>query len=259
MENKKKTYLAILTIVTVAAIIFGSVYHILGAIYHFKELFHIGAGGSSEEVNISNDYENVTDIDIDCAMSKVIIQSGDKVNVTFKGRESLSPEVKLSGGELRIKQKDNKDIKLNDANKDNVLTVTVDDDVTLDSLNLVLAMGDVRMDDIEVADLSIDAAMGNVVADDIECSSADLEAAMGNIDMLDSSFSDLKADAAMGNITVDTEQDLEKYDVDASASMGTIKIDGKQITGNKEYKSKAVGDTVGKINLNCDLGNIDLK
>ncbi len=262
MEEKKRIYLAVLTIITVAAIIFGSAYHILGAFYKIGQHFSVGKKGSSEMVDISNDYEDdISAIDIECATSKIIIEAGDKYNVSFKGIEKLSPAVSVSDGRLVVKQKGDRDLDLGDLRdkgQENILTITIDEDRRLENLNLDVAMGDVKMDDVEVDNITIDAAMGNVNADDVECSQVTLSAAMGNITLTDSKFADLKASADMGNIAIDTDEDIKKYDIEASSDMGNVKINGEKVSGKGTYKSEADGAAIGKIVLDCDMGNIDL-
>ena len=266
MEKKKNTYLAIITIITVVAIVAGSIYHIGGAIYDFGSFLggNIGHGseeesaGGSGKADFSESYIDVKEIYIECAMSKVVIEDGDKCEVDYDGIKDLEPKVNLdSDGRLYIKQ--DKEIKAKRMkNSKSELVIRVPED-GVKKLNIELAMGDLQIDGIKSDDLHVEAAAGDVKADDIVTESIDLEAAMGNIDVLDTVFSDLTAEAAMGNITIESERDLSGYDIEAEAALGNINISGEKVSGKGGLNRSATGDRIGSITLECALGNINLQ
>ncbi len=257
-SNIKRIYLAVLTIVTVAAIIFGTMYHILHAFRHFDRFL----SGNSEDSHhneeslseFKGEYDNVTSIDIDCALSKVTIEEGDEFSVEYEGDKKLEPNVSLSGnGTLEIKQEGERTANFKDL--DNELTITVAEDKKLESLTLDLAMGDVKIDDIMAKKITIDAAMGNVNCDDVEADDIYLDANMGNIEMNDIEFKNITADADMGNITIECDN-VSAYDIEASSDLGKVTINGEKVSG--DYRAKATSERIGTIKTSCDMGNIDI-
>ncbi len=257
-SNTKRIYLAVLTIVTVAAIIFGTMYHILHFFKHADDFFfgHPGNSESGEESvsDFNGEYDNVTSIDVDCAMSKVTIEEGDKFAVEYDGDKSLEPTVTLkSNGTLEIRQEGNRTNSLK--NMDNELTITIAEDIKLDYLALDMAMGDVKIDDISAGKITIDAAMGNVNCDDVTADDLYLDANMGNIEVDDVEFKNVTADADMGNITIGCDH-VDAYDIEASADLGKVSINGEKVTGS--YSAKARSERIGTIKASCDMGNIEI-
>ncbi len=261
-DKTKKTYLAVLTLVTVAAIIIGSCIHILNAFYHWKDLFRLPGGHESVEAgttDFENEYDSVKSIKIDCAMSEVTIEEGDSFSVSFEGAERMRPAVsKSDDGTLSIIQ-DGDDHRLPLKDEDNEITITVKEAEKLDRLDINLAMGDVKMDEVYASSINISAAMGNVRGEDLVADDIILDAAMGNIEFSEADFKNLRADAAMGSVSVDCKNDLAAYDITASADMGTIKVGGKNVDGKGKYSTSATGVRIGSINADCDLGNIDIR
>ncbi len=259
-DKTKKIYIAVLTIATVAAILFGTFYHVLNAFYHWRDFLgkpvaHIGKHDAESE--FENEFDNVSAIHIDCAMTKVVIDDGDTFSVSYEGSEKMRPTVTCNDdGTLSIVQKSTRNANLKD--NDNELTITLKEDSKLSDLNIDLAMGDIKIDSINASAVTINAAMGNVRGEDVNADSFDLDAAMGNIELYDAKFNDLDADAAMGNITVECENDIAHFDVDASADLGTVKVNGENVAGKGKYNTSATAERYGKISANCDLGNITI-
>ena len=258
-SSLKNIYLTILTIITVVAIVLGSMYHV-GGFFKKTGSFFSKKGSSGETVTETNDLDpdEIDKLEIDCGLMQVNIKEGGKFSVDFDGDERLKPNIKMSGKTLMIKQKDNNDISLPSLKDDTFLNITVPEGKEFDAITLDVGMGDVKIKNISAKDIDVDAAMGNVEGNDIVAGDIDIDAAMGNVEFYDAEFKNLDADASMGNITVESVNDLSRYDIAADASLGNIDIGGEKVSGSGEYNKNASSEKIGEIDVDCDMGNITL-
>lgn len=227
----KKLYLSIITAITAACIIFGSLYHVVG---WGKRIFSFGSK-DSEEISMSENKEisAFTTLDADISVGNLIVEEGDNYSISIDS-ENIETNYEVSEQTLKIKQK--KDVKVNigvgkNYNCDIVVTVP---DGKLSEINISSNVGDVKLNDLKTSNITVN------------CN-------VGNLEMDETIFDNLTVTADVGNVEIDGTKELADFGYSISCDVGDIEINDE-----KYDKSYNASGSKGQINITSDVGNVEI-
>ena len=208
-----------------------------------------------------------------CTVNFEVKEGSGLMGIEYSGDKKLKPEITFENGKLVATQKIQKSFSIRSYNSPN-LTITIGTDVNLDSLEMNINAGDIKMKNVKGDYLFGDFNAGNIIIKDCTFRKADIDADAGNIQIDDSDFKELKIGTNAGNVQihdtalVDVEvesnfgnveikglDDVNAYDIDCDVDAGAIQV-GNHSTG-RNYSSKGTG--AGSIKVEVDAGNIEIK
>ena len=208
-----------------------------------------------------------------CAVNFEVKEGSGLMGIEYSGDKKLKPEITFENGKLVATQKIQKSFSFRSYNSPN-LTIMIGTDVNLDSLEMNINAGDIKMKNVKGDYLFGDFIAGNIIIKDCTFRKADIDADAGNIQIDDSDFKELKIGTNAGNVQihdtalVDVEvesnfgnveikglDDVNAYDIDCDVDAGAIQV-GNHSTG-RNYTSKGTG--AGSIKVEVDAGNIEIK
>lgn len=208
---KKRIYLSIIYFITLICIIIG----VLGNVFNISPFTRMTMASSGKYIENSSIYDNVSDISIDMNLGSVEIKKGSKLEVIYTGAEKFKPAVSVSGTSLNIEQHVKVHLMTNIKNSDCTLTITIPDNVSLNSIQADLNMGDIKITNCnsDVFNLSVDMGSLKISGMDIDKYSANLSVDLGDIKVNDSTYShsytnnagsgkSINADVNMGDIKI---------------------------------------------------------
>ena len=250
----KKTYLTVLTIITILCIIFGSLYHIggfFGKISHFPFPVPSFSVGRGEEISFEEKYSDISAIDMDVDFMNVRIDShnGSEVVATYTGSDRLKPIIEVKNGTLNITQKQK--VKVSLTSEKTSFTLMLPSDKPLKEVEVDVDMGNVDMNNFITENLIIDTDMGNIEGGNITADNTDISADMGNVSLTGMEFASLGIDTDMGNVDITSKKSLENYAFSCNADAGNININGKKVS--KDYMTTG---SEGTVRIDTDMGNI---
>lgn len=235
--------------------------------------FDMSGEGETADMNAQGE---VKSIKLDLRACSVTFETKDGsglMGVEYSGDKHLKPEVTFENGKLVATQKGNKSFSFRSYNAPK-LTITLGNDVDLESLEMTINAGDINMKNVKGDYLYGDFDAGNIIIKNTTFRKADLEANAGNIQIDDSDFKTLNIETNAGNIQVhDTKltdvdvksnfgnveikglDDVDAYDIDCEVDAGAIQV-GNHSKG-RDYESKGTG--AGSIKVEVDAGNIEIK
>lgn len=208
---KKRIYLSIIYFITLICIIIG----VLGNVFNISPFTRMTMASSGKYIENSSFYDNVSDISIDMNLGSVEIKKGSKLEVIYTGAEKFKPAVSVSGTSLNIEQHVKVHLMTNIKNSDCTLTITIPDNVSLNSIQADLNMGDIKITNCnsDVFNLSVDMGSLKISGMDIDKYSANLSVDLGDIKVNDSTYShsytnnagsgkSINADVNLGDIKI---------------------------------------------------------
>ena len=231
----KRIYLSIIYFITLICIIIG----VLGNVFNISPFTRITMASSGKYIENSSTYDNVSDISVDMNLGSVEIKKGSKLEVIYTGAEKFKPAVSVSGTSLNIEQHVKVHLMTNIKNSDCTLTITIPDNVSLNSIQADLNMGDMDVNNIHA-------------------SSADFSVDMGSLKIVDSAVTNCNSDVFnlsvdMGSLKI-SGMDIDKYSANLSVDLGDIKVNDS--TYSHSYTNNAGS---GKsINADVNLGDIKI-
>ncbi len=252
----KKTYLTVLTIITILCIIFGSLYHIggfFGKISSFPFPVPQLSVGRDKDVSFEEKYNGISAIDMDVDFMNVKIDShnGSEVVATYEGSDRLKPIIEVKNGVLSISQKQK--VKLSLTTDKTSFTLLLPSDNPLKEVSVDVDMGNVDMNNFITEKMSIDTDMGNIEGGNITADSTDISADMGNVSLTGMEFSSLEIDTDMGNVDITSRKNLDNYAFACDADGGNININGTKVS--KDYMTTG---SEGTVMIDTDMGNISI-
>nr|WP_027871309.1 DUF4097 family beta strand repeat-containing protein [[Eubacterium] cellulosolvens] len=255
---KRGVYTAVLSILTIGAIVWGSAVHLFGVSSDFSigkfglPVFHIGSD-NGKKADYTENVDAFKNLDVDVNVAGIRIVEGEKYAVEYRGLERLKPEITQKGDSLKIEQKN--DVKvINLTGKQAEITVVVPKGQSLDDCEIRADLGNVNIKGIKINTLESETDAGNVNASGCDFETVTMEANMGNINIKDCDFEVFSADMDMGNAKLDAACDLDDASFDLHADLGNIKVNGDRVKG--DYKVK--GSDSRKVKISADLGNIKI-
>ena len=196
---------------------------------------------SGKYIENSSIYDNVSDISVDMNLGSVEIKKGSKLEVIYTGAEKFKPAVSVSGTSLNIEQHVKVHLMTNIKNSDCTLTITIPDNVSLNSIQADLNMGDMDVNNIHAS--SADSSIKNITADNN----------MGDIKLTNCGSDVLNLSVDMGSLKI-SGMDIDKYSANLSVDLGDIKVNDS--TYSHSYTNNAGS---GKsINADVNMGDIKI-
>lgn len=238
-------FMKVLGFITVIAIIAGLYIHVFGT------------PGSGNTTTKEDSFQNVKEIEIDGNIFDLTIRDSDSdmVDVRYEGLEKMVPEFKFSNGKLHIVQPD-KNFKVKSMKELNgkcELYISLPVGTKLDKFNCKTEIGDIEADSITAKEFDLHASLGKVQIRELTCEDVDIEANLGDVEIRNASFKEIDIDADLGDIKLDTIANVSDYKVKIKTSLGENKVDGNKVASEYESDGKE-----GKINIECDLGNVTI-
>lgn len=249
---KKAIYLAILTIVTIVAILVGISIHMGGFaldIFHVARWF--GNDTSADSITSNTDLDEFDSIYMDIDALEVNVTVGDKYAMTYEGAENFRPEVDVCEGTLSVNQKS----KGSSLNRSGKVTITVPEGAVLDTVEMNIAAGDIDIDSIVAKSYTLDISAGDVDISGGKLETIKLDCAAGDVDISKCEFNDLTANLSAGDFDLKVTDKIKDYEIDAEASLGTVEIanhdeDDSYEQGGSGTKYIKVDVSMGSVNIN---------
>lgn len=255
---KKNVYLTILAIITAIAIIFGSVYHIVGfgkkLVSHINtEDYTITKAGSSEFKQTLEPFDTMK---VDLNVADFDISRGDDYYITYDGNANLAPNIKVENGCLFIKQPPVNGKSLFGVKNNCSIVLYIPYDVTLASIDLTSDVGDLCLTDLAIDTLEISCDVGDVDVNSCTVDNCTIETDTGDIDIRDFTVNALNITADIGDVDINLSEDLSCYSIDISADLGEVHVAGQN--SHKSYSSTGTlpGHTV---TITSSIGDISLQ
>lgn len=268
MSMRKNIWMAILTVITVCCVIGGTFYH--RGMFGLQDRFPFR---DDKTIRVSTDLEAFCAINVDADMVDLSIKKGNHFYIDGKYTDRLKLEYEIKDKTLYVKQKTvRKAFWGGIRNESCNITLTVPENSVMDSLDIKLAMGNVKVDGItsrnceavtnmggctfencSFDESDIDTNMGEITIKDTALGKAEIDNAMGSIEIERCTFQDLNADNSMGEISINVDQNLDNYQIDLKAEMGDVRVNG-QSEGTKYHQS----GNAGKLEASTSMGSVRL-
>lgn len=228
---KKNIYLCVIWTITLACIIF-STQSKLGRInLHMFNFFE--RNQKSERLNISKDFQNFSEIEINGNVMEIEITKGNKFHIDSEfSIPNLEPVISFEDDKLFISQKNSF---LNFGNNYCKVKLYIPENTELKTAKIETDVGDININSIKCKKLNIESDVGNIFTDKADCNKITI-----------------KTD--VGNIKLKTKDGLENYNVIAKSDLGSITVGGNKY--NKTFEAEA--DTLNQIYISSDIGKITI-
>lgn len=257
----KKNYTLILTIVTVAAIIIGSIIHLGSCAKNGHFSYDVTLDKNSEgegESRFGESYnQTFNNIELNICLIEVEVEEGNRFEVQYEGKEKYKPVVKTDGDTLRISNND-RNISISVAvgkNLTSKLKVTVPKGTTFDKANVMANMAKFDIEKLDAKELNLEANAAEINIGDTSGEKLVVGAHKGDVN-LSGDYTDIEIESAIGNINIDLAQDVTKYQVSAHTDMGSVECGTVSAKGINSDSSQN-GD-LGNIEITCEMGNVDI-
>lgn len=260
MEEKKndpaKIVLLVLTICAVIAVVFGTLFHIIGWGFRLGKNLGSDGKGLGDMIEKEETLDSFKNINVDADLINLTIETGDGYSYKYRGPEKLFPRISVDGDKLLIKQRDKKIKNLKDAkvNEDLKLILTVPEGAKFKTGDVTVDLGNLDMKDISFDKLSIVADLGNVEGNNIRADKLNINADLGNVEIHDLTFTDLEVDADLGNVEIESAEDVSGYEISVETDMGSVTVFGEDV--KHEYQRDGSG---GSIDIDADMGNVEIR
>ena len=207
-----------------------------------------------------------------CTVNFEVAEGSGLLDVEYSGDKRLKPEVSFENGKLVVTQKGVKNIKFMGINSPK-LTIKVGTDVDLESIEMKVNAGDVKLNnlkadyfygDFDAGNINIDnstirkaeieANAGNIEIEDSDVKIVKLETNAGNIQINSTTFEEVEIDVDFGNVEIHDVENLDGYSFDCDVDAGIVQVDHASI--GRSYRTGGSG--AGSINVEVDAGNIEI-
>lgn len=252
-----KTCAIVLAIIIILAIVNGTLFflHILGGYSYQKG-----------DINIKENYENVLEIDIDLAVSNLIIQKGEKLEVNAQNVNS-SFTSKVTNGKLKIKEGKKQPFQYNKG----TIYVNIPQNANLDKMDISTGAGKVEISNLIVRELEIDQGAGLLFIENSNSQKTDIKGGAGEIKILQSILEDLDLECGVGKVSLDGEilgvskiesgigeinldlGEQENYSIYVEKGLGSIKVDGEELPSGATK-----GEGRNRVRIEGGLGSIKI-
>lgn len=260
----KRIFLIIITCVTIACIIIGSVVNLRFTVPSFSSVGRTVSKAVKKSLdsarNLDNDdYDFDEDIDIDIDDSVpgthtftnplqefdsiaidanimgVSVERGNRFEITGSySKEALKPSFSVSGGTLKITQPKYRTKLVSNNNCKIVITIPYGN--PLESVDINVDVGAVALKGIDLEDAQVVTDVGAVAVENVE-------------------FRELSVKSDVGAVAVELTQSVDEYNIDVRSDVGAIQINGAKV----RRKYSKTGSTNKRINIKTDVGGIEIK
>ena len=273
---KKRTYLIIISLVTILCIIWGSIHFLGGFISGEESLFGL-FGGKDEHIVKDVDLEAFSSLQIDSEIMDVEIKKGDSYKLHYEcSKEKLIPTYAVENGKLTIKQKNKKGLTLTFGSSGKCkMVLTVPEEKILSDIKIVSNTGDLIIADTVTEKSDIETDTGDVKVNNSNLGGLTLATDTGDVSFSGVTLGDVKlttdtGDISMKDMTIaegDIESDtgdikiegikIEAYNVSMDSDTGDITVNGSN-QGNKYNANASEGDGL-TMKISTDTGDITVK
>lgn len=242
----KKLFLSILSIVTICAIVFGTMHHMGSAIPFFKGIFT--ESKSEKDSKKINAFES---IQADGAVMDITIERGDTYSIDIDATEGMMPEYSVQEGILNIRQANKQMVHLNDLDCDVIIRMPEGKD--LKEININGAVGDIEISGISSKMTTISSDVGNINANDTDLGAMNLKTSVGDIEINDCAFTNADIYSDCGDVDIESANDLSDWKLNCETDIGkvTIQNDSK----GQNFSQNGTGKIM---TVECDTGDIDI-
>lgn len=207
-----------------------------------------------------------------CEVNFKTAEGSGLISVDYSGPKKYEPQVSFENGKLVLTQKVTH-FQLKHINDGPKVEIVLGTDVDLDSLEMTIDAGDIKLSGVSADYVFGDIDAGNIEIRDCSFRKVDFDVNAGNFDIRDSAAKILKIETDAGNIeikktvledveinvdfgNVDIEdiENIDDYDIECEIDAGIVRV-GKT-SGGRSYSSKGNGSD--SIKINVDAGNIEI-
>ncbi|MBE5912139.1 DUF4097 family beta strand repeat-containing protein [Pseudobutyrivibrio sp.] len=253
---KKKSYLIIIWIITLIAIVVGVCINVMGWFNPFI--------GKIVEDEYTFEGKNIDTIIIDADIADVTFLSGNSLEVVTNYPEKLAPTVSVEGYTINIQQKVGKWYNNVGSNKMEIKIIIPSDytfvkvstntdvgdmdisNVNADAISITANVGDINASNISADNMTITSGVGDVKLQNINSTEAaftldvgDFELTSGTIKTVEVStdtgdidltadFDELDAQSDVGDIDIHTDRDLDDVKIKAGNDVGDVYVNGEK-------------------------------
>ena len=264
-KGGKNAYLIILSIITVACILVGAMWHIGGffgkGFKGFKGFnFNLGNvvtwSDPGDNVHEKANLDAFDSIDVSLGIGEFILKEGSSYEISYDYPEKWVPEYSISGKKLTVKHP--KHLSFNTAGSvDAKVVITVPKGTVLDEIDVNCSLGDIDISDVNCERYDIDESLGEITVKNVTCDDMFADNSLGSIQLINVNANKLEANLSMGDLTV---KDSDIDTVDCGNSMGSVEFEGKCKSLNIDNSMgdiKVTTDSDWKGKLQTDMGEIE--
>lgn len=226
---------------------------------------------TSEEMVISQNYDDIENLKIEIGYSKLEIKQGEEFKVETN-TENEAITMKKQGDILTIKEENAWNIFNDDI--DSHIIVTVPENYYFEKVKIEAGSGEINISDIQTKEFDMDVGAGNVtisniltekktdidggagkvVIKDSNLNNLDLDVGVGEFQILNTKIlEDSNIDAGIGKLEINLKGDLKDYRIIPERGLGSFTIQGNEIENNKIY-----GEGNNKIDINAGIGKVEI-
>lgn len=245
----KNIYLTILTIITVACIIIGSIFHL--GLFHISDLGNkkiIGSGKSNDTIAVGT-FNNIS---VDCEVMDLTMEEGAAYEVSYNCSEKMIPTVSVDGDTLVIKQKNNNKGLFNKGYKCS-LSITVPKTTALKDVTVEQSVGDIKLNNISADDFNLSLNVGDIKLTGASAKTVKAESNTGDVKFDDCKLDEINVESNVGDVVFDDSCKLTDYSMTLSTDIGEVKV-----FGNDHGKSFSQNGSAGQLKVETNIGDVKL-
>lgn len=214
--------------------------------------------------------ENVENIKVETAISKLTIKIGDELKVEGTKLPSKFSS-KVRGNTLTVKEEGSKGLFHQDVTSE--LIITVPSELTLEKLEVDAGIGNNTIEDIVVENLELTCGVGvmkinnltslsktkitggagRVVIEDSKLKTLDLEAGVGEMIVSADVTGNSKVECGVGRLEVNLLRPQEDYSIKTQTGLGKMDINGKRCRDDEVY-----GTGTEKLKVEGGIGAVEI-
>lgn len=260
MKNKyevaKIIIIVFLCVATGASIGYGICHHVFGMFGGKGSLSGPLSQPTTDTIQVSHEYQGIK---VDLDMAQLTIVKGDTPGINYNLPAELVPDVNVEDGILHIENKKNQSFNLKSFIDNYNLEIVVPKDAQLETIEVNVDLGDIRINEIDCRKLTVNADCGNIIVKDINTDIIAVNADLGNVQAEKVSFGETNISVDAGNIQVNG---CKAQTIEAGANMGNVEFRDMVFTSGKFNAD--MGDIVvcgdyDAIDAKCSLGAVNLE
>ena len=240
----KRIYLIILTLVTVSAIIIGSMLHLWGAF-----------GGFGSQAGFQEEVESYSNIEIKCDYMETKIREGNSFKVDYKGSKKGRPAIIVKEDTMYVEQPGAGKVHfLSWGSQKASLTIYVPKGIPLNNITAEQDVGALDIKNISAENVNITCDVGDVEINNAKLINLEASCDVGDFDMDKTKFDTAVVTSNVGDVDISGVKDLDAYEMNLSNDLGDIKVNGR----NEKSSYRTQGTTNKRIEITNDIGDIKI-
>ncbi|MCR4948099.1 MAG: DUF4097 domain-containing protein [Treponema sp.] len=235
---KKNILLAVLGVITIACIFYGSMRHMnvfdKNGFKDFTWNFSDDDISETGENDLDVDLEAFDSIKIDCKIAHITIEEGSSFRLKSSyNKEYLKPIYSVENKSLRISQKSHRGAT---GNNNCSIIITVPSGLAFDSIDIDSNVGDIYINNLTGKEIDADLNVGEIRFHEV------------NFDKID-------IDNNVGEVSVSLADKAENYSMNLATDVGVVFVAGNSFKRN--YNSNGKGTK--KLSINTNVGEVTVK